>query len=238
MPKPSELFVDIDDQASLDRFDRALATLKTGIFLPKITIVHNSPSPSGRPNRFHIVIDIGRPIVSEIERIALQAILGSDPVREALSWMHLQQGTTNVSRFFEKPQSVQTVESDVELSMNRWQHFYDLAATQLAASYAATRNLAPDEKAAMAKRFANEAKAFADAFKAARRRRSNRHRASHLQAAPSTGYHDRSTMSPAGPTRPTIPPIRPSKNFGEMLRPSPEPLQRNIIIREPQTKTP
>lgn len=50
--------------------------------------------------------------------------------------------------------------------MNRWQHFYDLAATNLAASYAATRNLAPDEKAAMAKRFANEAKAFADAFKA------------------------------------------------------------------------
>jgi hypothetical protein len=50
--------------------------------------------------------------------------------------------------------------------MNRWQHFYDLAATQLAASFAATRNLDPAEKAAMAKRYANEAKAFADAFKA------------------------------------------------------------------------
>lgn len=49
--------------------------------------------------------------------------------------------------------------------MNRWQHFYDLAATQLAAAFAATRNLDPAEKAAMAKRFANEAKAFADALK-------------------------------------------------------------------------
>ena len=50
--------------------------------------------------------------------------------------------------------------------MNRWQHFYDLAAAQLAVSFAATRNLMPAEKAAMAKRLANEAKAFADAFKA------------------------------------------------------------------------
>jgi hypothetical protein len=51
--------------------------------------------------------------------------------------------------------------------MNRWQHFYDLAAAQLAVTYAQTRNFDVAEKAAAAKRMAADAKAFADAFKAA-----------------------------------------------------------------------
>ena len=51
--------------------------------------------------------------------------------------------------------------------MNRWQHFYDLAAAQLAVTYAQTRNFDVAEKVAAAKRMAADAKAFADAFKAA-----------------------------------------------------------------------
>ena len=50
--------------------------------------------------------------------------------------------------------------------MNRWQHFYDLAAAQLAVTYAQTRNFDVAEKVAAAKRMAADAKAFADAFKA------------------------------------------------------------------------
>jgi hypothetical protein len=49
--------------------------------------------------------------------------------------------------------------------MNRWQHFYDLAAAQLAVTYAQTRNFDVAEKIAAAKRMAADAKAFADAFK-------------------------------------------------------------------------
>jgi hypothetical protein len=49
--------------------------------------------------------------------------------------------------------------------MNRWQHFYDLAAAQLAVAYAQTRNFDAAEKEAAARRMALDAKAFADAFK-------------------------------------------------------------------------
>jgi hypothetical protein len=49
--------------------------------------------------------------------------------------------------------------------MNRWQHFYDLAAAQLAVTYAQTRNFDVAEKVAAAKRMAADARAFADAFK-------------------------------------------------------------------------
>lgn len=100
LPHPSMLFIDIDDAESRVRLSKALVTLQTTH--PEIRIVREGPSQSGAPGRCHVVVDIGRPVVSELERVALQAILGSDPVREALSWMHLQQGTTNVSRFFEK----------------------------------------------------------------------------------------------------------------------------------------
>lgn len=51
--------------------------------------------------------------------------------------------------------------------MNRWQHFYDLAATQLAVQFAGLRNFDAAEKAAAATRMATEAKVFADAFRAA-----------------------------------------------------------------------
>ena len=105
LPKPSELFIDIDDNASADRFEKAFDILK-GNNRYELRVVRSTPSQSGDPYRFHIVVDLGRPVINEVERIALQAILGSDPAREALSWMHLQQGTTNVSRFFEKPQPI------------------------------------------------------------------------------------------------------------------------------------
>jgi hypothetical protein len=73
--------------------------------------------------------------------------------------------------------------------MNRWQHFYDLAAAQLAVTYAQTRNFDVAEKVAAAKRMAADAKAFADAFKAAE------------EAAFEPAEEDRSSFFPA-PTEP------------------------------------
>lgn len=114
LPKPSELFIDIDNGAAYDRFLDVFIMLTAKPygsdldepFGPRMRIVRDTPSPSGLPDRRHIVVDTGRPLASELERVALQAILGSDPKREAASWLHLQQGVTNVSRFFEKPQPI------------------------------------------------------------------------------------------------------------------------------------
>ena len=58
------------------------------------------PSPSGRPGRHHVVVTMPRP-VSPMERIALQAILGSDPIREMLSWFRIERGIEEPTIFFE-----------------------------------------------------------------------------------------------------------------------------------------
>jgi hypothetical protein len=109
MPKPNELFIDIDSALAYETFQAGYALLREGG--QQVEIVRETPSPSGKPWRKHIVIDLRRTVKSEIERIALQAILGSDLKREALSWLHLQSGTTDVSRLFEKPQPVEEIES-------------------------------------------------------------------------------------------------------------------------------
>jgi len=98
VPKANELFVDIDSEADMERFKRLRATVES--FLPLKVDVR--PSPSGRPGRHHIVVTLDRE-VTEIERVALQAILGSDPTREALSYRRILNSITPATLFFENP---------------------------------------------------------------------------------------------------------------------------------------
>jgi hypothetical protein len=48
--------------------------------------------------------------------------------------------------------------------MNRWQHFYDMAAAQFAAFYVQNRTASDEERASNAARYAASARVFADAF--------------------------------------------------------------------------
>jgi hypothetical protein len=98
VPKANELFVDIDSEADMERFQRIRVTLESFLSL-KVDI---RPSPSGRPDRHHIVVTLDRE-VTEIERVALQAILGSDPTREALSYRRILKGIAPATLFFENP---------------------------------------------------------------------------------------------------------------------------------------
>jgi hypothetical protein len=98
-PEPHELFVDIDSKAAMKRFCRAIGRLPGVTYLVR-------PSPSGRPGRFHIVVTMPGP-VGAMERIALQAMLGSDPTRELLSWMRTLRGITQPTLFFERPATIQ-----------------------------------------------------------------------------------------------------------------------------------
>ncbi len=93
-PKPNELFLDIDTEASMRRFVRGVSRLR------RVSYVVRS-SPSGLPGRYHIVVTMPRP-VSPLERIALQAMLGSDLTRELLSWMRIQRGIDEPTLFFER----------------------------------------------------------------------------------------------------------------------------------------
>lgn len=96
-PRSNELFIDIDDIESLVRFHRNLPA-----FSCMIIGFTRTPSPSGREGRYHIRVTLDRDVKSELERVAMQAVLGSDSMHEALSLAALQRGQEDVTVFFEK----------------------------------------------------------------------------------------------------------------------------------------
>lgn len=101
LPEPNELFIDIDSEAQLAEFDDLFNML-----LDHVDGMSRSmgPSPSGRPGRYHAVVRLPYPITL-LERIALQAALGSDRKREILTWLRYRIGEENPSVFFERPQN-------------------------------------------------------------------------------------------------------------------------------------
>lgn len=99
-PKPNELFVDIDNQEGLNAFHFTLEIFNRESTAP-ITF-SSTPSSSGEPFHFHMVVTWPTPIVDPFQRLGLQAILGSDRIREALGWLRAARGDDDSSVFFEK----------------------------------------------------------------------------------------------------------------------------------------
>lgn len=97
-PAETELFVDIDDAASLATFRKALPLLGDLVVKHALT-----PSPSGKTDRFHARVQISRAVHDAGERCALQSILGSDLLHEALSYVAALHGVASPTVFFEKP---------------------------------------------------------------------------------------------------------------------------------------
>lgn len=100
LPKDNELFIDIDSEEDYATFQKQLSLL---VRQEPALIVSNRPSKSGLPKR-HIVVALARPVIGELERILLQAALGSDRKRELLSWVRVKSGESeHPTLFFEKP---------------------------------------------------------------------------------------------------------------------------------------
>lgn len=99
LPKPNELFIDIDDEAGLLAFIVSLEILNRDNDPP--WTYTKAPSPSGKPFHFHITVTLDRDVRDEYERFGLQAILGSDRKREALNWRRQDTDTADPSCFFE-----------------------------------------------------------------------------------------------------------------------------------------
>jgi len=100
LPEANELQIDIDSKVELDEFHKRLRRLENNVpnFRQSYLIY---PSKSGNPNKFHITI----PLQSDVtpwQRIALQACLGSDPIREILSAARLLKGDPYPTLFIEK----------------------------------------------------------------------------------------------------------------------------------------
>jgi len=103
LPEPDQLFVDIDDDESYQRLLRGLDLLRKNGML--IDVERTTPSRSGMPHR-HVYLRVrtqsSLPITST-ERVLLQACLGSDRGREALSYLRIKKQTLRpIACFFEE----------------------------------------------------------------------------------------------------------------------------------------
>lgn len=98
LPAPNQLFVDIDSEDGAMWF-----CLNIGKVSEQVGVVDTErhPSRSGTPLHEHVTVTLARE-VTEMERILLQAVLGSDRKREALSWVRLVNNDPNPTLFFEK----------------------------------------------------------------------------------------------------------------------------------------
>src|SRR5215471_17694731 len=96
-----ELQVDIDSAEDLARFEHNLRVLKK---YRSVHSVDRRPSPGGAEDHWHISVFLTEE-VEPLERIALQACLGSDRMRELLSVVGVTKYALPVpTLFFEKPE--------------------------------------------------------------------------------------------------------------------------------------
>jgi len=96
-PKPNELFLDIDTDEQYARFEEAYAHMKRVLKIKTFTLGRSRRKITGK----HITVTLGFE-VNATERIALQAILGSDPRRETYSFWRVQNNDPIPTLFFEK----------------------------------------------------------------------------------------------------------------------------------------
>lgn len=98
-PKANELFLDIDTPEQFAVFTRNVEVLKK--FKP-VKAVIDDPSSSGAPGRRHVTVVLEEDI-TKVERVAFQAALGSDPMREMLSLARIAVNDAHPTLFFERP---------------------------------------------------------------------------------------------------------------------------------------
>lgn len=97
-PSAHELQLDIDSEESLERSKERINWMRS--YLKLGYDVRKSKSPG----HYHITITLSR-AVTDWERVALQAVLGSDPDREMISACSLLAGLDRPTRFFETKSS-------------------------------------------------------------------------------------------------------------------------------------
>ena len=99
-PKNNEVMIDIDNAHSLQLFQKQMDIVKKHI---GVIGVEEHLSKSGEGKR-HITVTLNDPI-TPIERLALQAMLGSDRVRELLGYVEYKNGDPTPTLFLERKQS-------------------------------------------------------------------------------------------------------------------------------------
>lgn len=104
-PGPHDLFIDLDDDAAFQLFQRLFGIFNKFIGDKNAEFVA-SPSRSGLPKR-HVIVTVYNRTFTELERALYQAVLGSDRVRELLAVVQALNGDPHPTLFIEggtKPQ--------------------------------------------------------------------------------------------------------------------------------------
>lgn len=99
LPRPNQLFLDIDDDASYEDYCKQLERFQDYICGAEVESM--TPSKSGKPGKHHIVLKLERDVTAG-ERIVFQLMLGSDRTREVLSYVRLMNNDPHPTLFFEK----------------------------------------------------------------------------------------------------------------------------------------
>ncbi len=97
LPEEDELFIDIDREEDYEFFKKNVSWLTDIVDRYEV-----QPSPSGKPGHYHIVVKLKRAVRDAFERIGLQAVLGSDRLRECLSWRNALNNSGRPTCFFGK----------------------------------------------------------------------------------------------------------------------------------------
>ena len=95
-PQKNELFIDIDDAESLRAYNRGFDHLSNFIQLKEI----RKTKSAHKLNGWHIVVQVAGEL-SDLDRVALQACLGSDRIRELNGILRTWINDPNPTLFFE-----------------------------------------------------------------------------------------------------------------------------------------
>lgn len=99
---PNTLQIDIDDPADFQAFTSRLHNLIVDMeAFTKTTITGTTIAPSKRPGHYHVTVTLSKRL-PVMERIALQAILGSDRNRELHNWLRARRHAPHPIIFFEE----------------------------------------------------------------------------------------------------------------------------------------
>ncbi len=99
-PERNQLQLDIDTPAQLAAFEARIEFLRRGEEC-SVEIV-----PSKSRGHFHVTVTFPHREFGDVERIALQAVLGSDPLREYMAYLRVLDGWERPCRLFAKAQGV------------------------------------------------------------------------------------------------------------------------------------
>lgn len=97
-PADNELMIDIDNEHSYMLFQNQIQIVSKFV---GVVEVRENPSKSGKPWKMHITVELD-PNVSMLERLALQAMLGSDRTRELLGYVQYKNNDPHPVLFLEK----------------------------------------------------------------------------------------------------------------------------------------